>query len=177
MKIKLTPFLLALILTISYSFAPLALAPTAAAASAPSSPAALAIPAIALGAPVIPMGLTKDGDLDVPDGATNNVGWYRKGVVPGEEGAAVLDAHVYAAFKDLDQLKAGQDIYVAMQDGTTKHFKVTKTKVYKLSELSPQELFNKKGGRYLHLITCAGTLTPDRSTYTHRLVVYAELAD
>lgn len=177
MKIKLTPFLLALILTISYSFAPLALAPTAAAASPLSEPAALAIPAIGLGSPVIPMGLTKEGDLDVPDGATNNVGWYQKGVVPGQQGAAVLDAHVYAAFKNLDQLEAGQDIYVAMQDGTSLHFKVTGARVYKLSELSPQELFNKKGGRYLHLITCAGALTPDRSTYTHRLVVYAELVD
>ncbi len=123
------------------------------------------------------MGLTKDGNLDVPSGKTNNVGWYAKGTLPGEMGSAVLDAHVYAAFSNLHKVVRGDTIYVAMQDGTTQEFKVVGTKVYELSELSGDELFNRKGGRYLHLITCAGTLTQDKSTYTHRLVVYAELAD
>lgn len=123
------------------------------------------------------MGLTPEGNLDVPDGKTNNVGWYAKGTVPGDMGSAVLDAHVYAAFSNLHELKKGDTIYVAMKDGSTKEFKVTGSRVYKLSELSGDELFNQDDGRYLHLITCAGSLTPDKSTYTHRLVVYAMLAN
>ncbi len=175
MKKALTTALLSLI--IAYSFAPVALAPEASAARTSQTPAALAIPSIGLGSPIVPMGLTQEGDLDVPDGTTNNVGWYAKGTVPGEMGSAVLDAHVYAAFSNLDEVRKGDIIYIAMKDGATREFKVTGSKVFKLSELSSEELFNQKGGRYLHLITCAGELTPDKSTYTHRLVVYAELVD
>lgn len=173
MKKALTTATLTLLIT--YSFAPVALAPVASAARGNSTPSALAIPAIGLGSPIVPMGLTKAGDLDVPSGTTNNVGWYAKGTVPGETGSAVLDAHVYAAFANLHKVTKGDTIYVVMKDGTTREFKVTKTKVFKLSDLSSEELFNQDDGRYLHLITCAGELTADHSTYTHRLVVYATL--
>jgi LPXTG-site transpeptidase (sortase) family protein len=139
-------------------------------------PVRLAIPSIKLTSAIMPMGVLSNGELDVPSGKTNNVGWYAKGTVPGEAGSAVLDAHVFAAFSKLDDVKVGDHIQVGMSDGTTRTFAVTKTKVYKLASLSSQELFGD-GGKYIHLITCAGSLTPNHSTYTHRLVVYAELVD
>lgn len=177
MKKSLTTILTAITLISTYSFAPAAQAPLAQAATKSSYPTALAIPDIALGSPIVKMGLTKEGNLDVPSGTTNNVGWYASGTVPGEKGAAVLDAHVFAAFSRLHEVAQGDDIYVSMSDGTTRRFAVTRTKVYELSELTSKELFEEKGGKFLHLITCAGELTPDRSTYTHRLVVYATLAE
>jgi LPXTG-site transpeptidase (sortase) family protein len=161
---------------------------TKAAASAPAkvqtakkkpakqAPTRISIPAIALSDKVVPMGVNSLGDLEVPSGSTSDIGWYAKGTVPGEMGSAVMDAHVFAALSRLDEVKKGDDIYVAMADGTTRHFITTGAKVYKLSELSPAELYSRDDGRYLHLITCAGELTPDHSTYTHRLVVYATLA-
>jgi LPXTG-site transpeptidase (sortase) family protein len=141
------------------------------------SPVRLSIPSIELNNSVIPMGINTKGELDVPSGSTHNIGWYAKGVVPGEIGSAVMDAHVFAAFSKLHEVKAGDDIYVVMNDGSRAHFIVSSTKVYELKDLSSNELFKRQGGRYLHLITCAGQETEDGSTYTHRLVVYAELAD
>jgi len=144
---------------------------------AKQAPVRLSIPAIELNNPVVPMGIDKNGDLDVPAGDTKDIGWYAKGVVPGTIGSAVMDAHVFAAFSRLHEVKEGDDIYVVMADGSRLRFVVERAKVYKLEDLSPDELYNRKDGRYLHLITCAGELTDDNSTYTHRLVVYAKLAD
>lgn len=141
------------------------------------APTRLNIPSIGLQSTIVPMGLDKVGNLDVPSGKSGNVGWYAAGTIPGEMGSAVLDAHVFAAFSRLHTVGKGDRIEVAMSDGTTRTFAVTKTKVFKLSDLSPQELYEQDGGRYLHLVTCAGTLTPDHSTYTHRLVVYATLVE
>jgi sortase (surface protein transpeptidase) len=74
-------------------------------------------------------------------------------------------------------VQTGDDIYVATDQGKKLHFKVTHTAVHPLSSMVPDELFNRGGGKYLHLITCAGQLTEDGSTYTHRLVVYATLVE
>lgn len=173
--------LTAIITVTAYSFSGTALAPLALqeaqAASSPTQPVMLSIPAIELHTQVVPMGIDKLGNLDVPSGDTNHVGWYAKGPLPGERGAAVMDAHVFAAFERLNEVEIGDKITVIMDDGSRKHFKVKKTTVYKLEDLSSKELFTRTDGRYLHLITCAGELTPDRSTYSHRLVVYAELLD
>lgn len=170
--------LTALITLTAYSFSGTVLAPLSpqqAQAASSLEPVMLSIPSIGLNNKVVPMGIDKLGNLDVPAGDTNHVGWYAKGPLPGERGAAVMDAHVYAAFERLNEVGVGDKITVIMDDGSRKHFKVKKTKVYKLEDLSSKELFTRTDGRYLHLITCAGGLTPDRSTYTHRLVVYAEL--
>jgi LPXTG-site transpeptidase (sortase) family protein len=139
------------------------------------APVRISIPSIALNDKVVPVGVNSLGDMDVPSGSTDDIGWYAKGTVPGDIGSAVMDAHVFAALARLDEVKKGDTINVSMADGSTRRFVVTRTQVYKVGDLSPAELFSAKGGRYLHLITCAGALTPDRTSYTHRLVVYATL--
>lgn len=173
--------LTAIALISAYSLSATALAPLAPpeaqAAPAPAAPALLSIPAINLASPVVPMGLDSKGRLDVPSGKTNQVGWYAKGPLPGKLGSAVMDAHVFAAFKHLHRVAVGDDIYVTMDNGSRKRFVVTKTKVWTLADLSPHELFSNQGGKYLHLITCAGKPTADRNDYTHRLVVYAKLVE
>lgn len=160
--------------------------PAAQAAPAPKAPAAaatfgypvrLSMPAIGLNAPVIKVGVTASGDMDVPDGSTNNVGWYQYGTTPGEIGSAVIGAHVFAAFKNLNKARAGEDIYVVGAGGAQLHFKVIKTAVYALADLKSDMLFSRADGKYLNLITCAGEPTADGSTYTHRLVVYAALVE
>ncbi len=135
------------------------------------TPARVSIASIGLSTSVIPVGINKKGEMDVPDGSTMNVGWYRGGPKPGEVGSAVLDAHVFAAFKNLRYVKVGEEIVVETTEGTRLRFVVEDSRVYKLSELTPQMLFGQNDGRRLHLITCAGT--PVGDTYSHRLVVYA----
>lgn len=139
------------------------------------SPIEVNIPSIKLRSTVIPVGVTPDGDMDVPSGNTQDVGWYKYGTIPGNIGNAVFDAHVFAAFADLENVKIGDDIYVHMQGGNDLHFIVTDVSTYALADVPVESLFGATDGIHLNLITCAGKLTPDRSTYDHRLIVYTTL--
>ena len=143
----------------------------------PRYPVRLIIPSIGLDAPVDPVGLDASGNMAVPSGSTKDVGWYKGGALPGDVGSAVIDAHVFAGFAQLKYVSPGSDIYVVTEDGTKLHFVVSTTDTYALGALNPAELFGLNDARRLNLITCAGNLTPDHSTYDHRLVVYAVLAN
>src|SRR4051812_49291612 len=66
---------------------------TAGYATAADSPAYIYIPSINLFSSVQGVGINKVGNMDVPSGHTANVGWYKYGVLPGNTGTAVLDAH------------------------------------------------------------------------------------
>ncbi|MBP9757144.1 MAG: class F sortase [Candidatus Pacebacteria bacterium] len=138
-------------------------------------PVRLIIPSIGLSAPVTSVGLNEKGEMDVPEGNTPDVGWYKHGTIPGNIGSAVIDAHVFAAFENLRDLKVGSEVYVENSAGERLTFVVDDSRVYQLGELTSGMLFGKKDTRRLNLITCAGEQTPDGSTYTHRLVVYTKL--
>jgi LPXTG-site transpeptidase (sortase) family protein len=139
-------------------------------------PTRLIIPAIKLQDPVQNMGVTGNGELDVPNGMTKNVGWYAAGTLPGDAGSAVMDAHVYAAFVNLHKVKVGDDVYVQTDNGRTLRFVVNDVETYALASVPVDKLFNQDGARNLNLITCAGKFNKQLSTYDHRLVVYATLA-
>ncbi|HEV8677541.1 MAG TPA: class F sortase [Candidatus Paceibacterota bacterium] len=142
-----------------------------------AAPSRIRIPSIKLDSPVSAMGINDIGQLDVPSGKSNTVGWYAGGTTPGEVGSAVLDAHVFAALKNLHNAKVGGDIYVSMSNGALLHFKITQKKTVPLSKVDDEELFNDASGRTLHLITCAGTYDSKAKTYTARLLVYAQLVE
>lgn len=140
------------------------------------NPTRLIIPSIKLDTDVQEVGVTSNGEMDVPDGKTKNVGWYRYGTIPGEIGSAVMDAHVYAAFAKLRYVKIGDDIYVTNGSGEKLHFRVTDSRVYALDEIPLAQIFNSQG-RHLNFITCARKFIPSLNTYSHRLVVYTELIE
>lgn len=141
------------------------------------NPARLIIPSIKLDTSVIEVGVTASGEMDVPDGKTRHVGWYRYGTIPGDTGSAVMDAHVYAAFTQLRNAKIGDDIYVVNMKGEKLHFRVTDSRVYEYDMLPLQQIFDDRSGRHLNFITCARTFIPSLNTYSHRLVVYTELVE
>jgi len=133
-------------------------------------------PSINLFSPIQNVGVNEKGEMDVPEGNTNNVGWYENGAVPGNYGTAVLDAHVFAAFKNLSQVKAGEYIYIFMSSGRILSFMVKESNFYSISALSPQTLFEPYNtAKKLNLITCAGNFNYRLGTYDHRLIVTAEL--
>lgn len=142
-----------------------------------SNPSWILIPEIGLQSPVIGVGVNKKGEMDVPDGNTNDVGWYQHGTKPGEMGSAVLDAHVYAAFSELKDLSIGSDVYVVTETGEHLHFKVTERQVYPLAKMSADDLFNRNDAKRINLITCAGKFRYALNTYDHRLVVSAVLVE
>jgi len=137
-------------------------------------PSDLIIPSINLISPIQGVGINSYGEMAVPDGKTNRVGWYQYGTIPGNIGSAVIDAHVFAAFAKLKYVKPGSDIYVLTQQKSLLHFVVSRVQTYSIAKVPLNILFNQSNGKYLNLITCAGELTRDHSTYDSRLVVYAE---
>lgn len=143
----------------------------------PSEPTRLQIPRIKLDAPVQNVGINDKGEMDVPSGKSNNVGWYAYGTKPGEVGSAVMDAHVFAAFSKLKNVKVGDHLYVSTEAGEQLDFVVSETRVYKLEEVPREKLFAQNDTERLNLITCAGKYISSRRTYSHRLIVYATLAN
>lgn len=141
------------------------------------TPVRVIIPSIKLNSAIVGVGLNTKGEMDVPSGKTNNVGWYEDGTTPGELGSAVLDAHVFAAFGRLRELKEGADVYVLEKSGRKLHFKVIYRNVYPLRDVPLNKLFLAEDAKRLNLITCAGALTRDRLTYDHRLIVYTTLVE
>lgn len=140
-------------------------------------PAHIAIPSIGLNSPVQQVGVNGAGEMDVPDGATSNVGWYKYGRLPGDLGNAVMDAHVYAAFKKLRYAKIGDEIRVTNAEGVEQRFVITDSRVYQASEVPMYDIFTDESHRGLVLITCARKFLPHANTYSHRLVVTATLVE
>lgn len=158
--------------------------PTAVAAVQPSvidDPTHLTIPNARVDASVIPVGVTKTNNLDVPPNFVQ-VGWYEYGAKPGEVGNTVLDGHVDnggsidGVFKHLRDLKQGDDVYVTGADGTQLHYKVDRSDVYMTAKFPSDVVFNQNNGQpTLKIITCHGTFVKAIGTYDQRLVVTAYL--
>lgn len=96
-----------------------------------SAPVRLRIPEIGVDAPVAPLGLAKDGSLDVPPAENGDTaGWYKHGTTPGAKGTAIVAGHVDnahgpAVFYSLGTLKKGQRIEVTREDRRTRSSRST----------------------------------------------------
>lgn len=140
-------------------------------------PLRLQIPKLKVDANISYMGLTKDGDMDVPPDLIN-VGWYKYGTKPGDIGSAVIAGHLkgmkdLGVFTDLDTLQLGDTINVRNDRNEIVTFVVRKTHTYAQDE-RPAEIFTNNGSAYLNLITCSGVWSNSQQRYSHRLVVFAE---
>ena len=142
-----------------------------------AAPAHIIIPSIGLNSPIQSVGVNAKGEIAVPSGSSNNVGWYKYGARPGASGTSVIDAHVFAALKNLSKIQSGADVYVITEDKQTLHFRVVDKELYALSKLTSAQLFSGQSDSAMNIITCAGSLTADHSTYDHRLVVYTILVN
>ncbi|MDE2041113.1 MAG: class F sortase [Patescibacteria group bacterium] len=148
---------------------------------AEAAPVKLLIPSLNIDARVQDIGLTAHGTLGTPNNFVD-VGWYKYGPAPGEIGSAVIDGHVDnglslpGVFKNLSNLKLGDDIYVTTADGSLVHFVTSKVDSYVYTDASTNEIFNQNDGRYLKLITCSGEWVAASRTYDHRLVITAVAA-
>lgn len=142
-------------------------------------PVRLTIPAIDVDAKIQQVGVTASGKMAVPTNYTD-VGWYKKGAVPGQRGSAVIAGHVDdglalpGVFKKLSDLKPGDDIYVTTSEGDKLHFVMKSSKAYD-KDADTDAIFNDKSGKFLKLITCTGTWLPLQKTHDQRLVVTAVL--
>ncbi|RJQ36168.1 class F sortase [Candidatus Parcubacteria bacterium] len=143
-------------------------------------PRELIIPNLGIGAAIEPVGVTPKGAMAAP-ASFRDVGWYRYGPAPGQEGSAVIAGHVDNAlglsgvFKRLDELEREDDIVIRADGGKTLVFRVTEIRTVPLDEVPAERVFDTAGEPRLVLITCAGRWLRDRSTYDQRLLVFATL--
>lgn len=148
-----------------------------AAASVPSAPERLRVPSLGVDAAVEPVGLTGQGDMDVPHDP-RDVGWYADGPQPGQAGDAVIDGHLDsvdgpAVFWRLGHVRPGDALQVTDGSGRTLPFRVSRVTSHDADQPPPPDLFSSVGQPRLSLITCAGDW--DGSEYSQRLVVEATL--
>ena len=142
-------------------------------------PVRLTIEKLDVDAPVGEYGVDDRGRMDVPDNITE-VGWYKYGPAPGEEGSAVLAAHVDLAgpgrglFYDLDDLAPGDVVTVTYSDGSSADFEVNARSIYLKTELPLDAIFSRTGRPTLTLVTCGGDFSRSANSYDSNVVVYAE---
>ena len=141
-------------------------------------PVRLRIPAIGLSAALEQVGLTAQGDVDVPINSLD-AAWFDKGPLPGAIGNAVIDGHygwwkdgTAAVFNNLSHLRKGDVVYVDGADGSTLAFTVERLQNYGASEKASDVFIAKDGLAHLNLITCSGTWNIDQQAYSKRLVVF-----
>lgn len=143
----------------------------------PLVPKQLSIPAIGVDAPVVPTGVAKNGDAEIPaDGDV--VGWYEYSEAPGSTtGSTVLighrdtDAEGPGTLFDLDMVSAG-DLIAVNAGGRVLDYRVTTVRsVAKVS--LPPSLFRREGPPQLVVITCGGAYISELGGYQENLYVKA----
>ncbi|MFF7163149.1 class F sortase [Streptomyces sp. NPDC008086] len=152
----------------------------AAPALAPSPPDRIRIPSLRVDAPLMGLGLTRAGSLDVPPAERKNLaGWYEAGTTPGETGTAIVAGHVDnadgpAVFYLLGALKRGSTIEVDRRDGGTAVFSVDAVEVYDAKAFPDEKVYGAAPRPELRVITCGGGYS--RTTgYQGNVVVFAHL--
>ncbi len=142
-----------------------------------TTPVAVRIGAIGVDAPVTPVGLEPDGEMEIPESVAQ-VGWYRLGSVPGRPGSAVLAGHVDSrsqgrgAFFSLNSVEPGAPVTVVDTRGAEHQFEVVARRQFPKDGL-PADLFSNTGDARLALITCGGDFNSDTRSYRDNIVVYA----
>ncbi|MFJ4684762.1 class F sortase [Streptomyces sp. NPDC088789] len=152
----------------------------AAPALPPSPPDRVRIASIGVDAPLMGLGLTTSGSLDVPPAERKNLaGWYEAGAQPGETGTAVVAGHVDntkgpAVFYRLGALKQGSRIEVDRRDGTVAEFTVDAVEVYDTDAFPDRKVYGAADRPELRVITCGGGYSRDTG-YQGNVVVFAHL--
>ncbi|MFD4867910.1 class F sortase [Streptomyces sp. NPDC058412] len=169
------------------SAAPPAVSPTAApaapVAAAPlpaSRPVRVRIPAAGVDAsPLLGLGLAADGTVEVPSVADGDkIGWYTKGVTPGETGPAVLIGHFDTArgpavLKDVARVRVGEEITVARADGSTAVFRVRELEQVDKKAFPTAKVYGDTTRPELRVITCGGEITDGHRP--DNIILYADL--
>ncbi|MFF4174016.1 class F sortase [Streptomyces sp. NPDC001744] len=161
-------------------------APAPKADSAPVRPLARSLPVrIALPSagvdtgPVLRLGLAADGTAEVPSVAdADRIGWYDKGVTPGETGPAVLIGHFDTArgpavLKNVSRVRTGDEITVVRADGKAAVFRVRELEQVDKDAFPTTKVYGDTTRPELRLITCGGELADGHRP--DNIILYADL--
>jgi LPXTG-site transpeptidase (sortase) family protein len=142
----------------------------------PGAPMKVALPALKVTAPVVPIAIQEDGSLDPPRDYLE-VGWWNASAKPGaSQGQTIITGHTLhtggASMNRLGELQIDDQVDVITKRGTMRYV-TTKKVVYSKKELSEkaEELFAQdRGNGRLVLITCTDW---DGKDYQSNIVVFA----
>jgi LPXTG-site transpeptidase (sortase) family protein len=141
-------------------------------------PSYLEIPSIGVNAYVEHLGLTSEGNMDMTS-STKNVAWYNLGPRPGEIGSAVIGGHygypAPAVFRNLQNLTAGDMVYVKGNNGEIKKFVVREIRIYEATDIVSEIFFSDDGKAHLNIVTCNSAWIASLQTYDKRLVVFTDM--
>jgi LPXTG-site transpeptidase (sortase) family protein len=146
-----------------------------------SAPSRLIIPAIGVSAPVITVGVQRNGQMAVPELAdADRAAWFRHGPVPGEPGTAVIVGHVDsqdgpAVFYRLKELRKGNLITVTRRDGELVRFKVSSVVTVSKAKFPAEKVYDLTDRIELRLISCGGPFDRATQSYQDNVIVYAKL--
>ncbi|MFD7083524.1 class F sortase [Streptomyces sp. NPDC059918] len=161
--------------------APEPAAPAAPAAPMPASePVRVRIPAAGVDTgPLLKLGLAADGAVEVPSVADGDrIGWYTKGVTPGETGPAVLIGHFDTArgpavLRDVAKIHPGDEITVSRADNRSAVFRVRALEQVDKRSFPTAKVYGNTARPELRLITCGGEITDGHRP--DNIIVYADL--
>ncbi|QJS12791.1 class F sortase [Streptomyces argyrophyllae] len=145
-----------------------------------SRPTSFRVPSLGIDAPVTPLRLERNRELETPPvDRPRLVGWYQGGPTPGEAGTAVAVGHRDtrtgpAVFAGLAQVKPGRTVEVRRADGRVAVYSVDRVKVYDKAGFPDEEVYGPTGRPELRVLTCGG-LFSRRIGYTSNVVVFAHL--
>jgi LPXTG-site transpeptidase (sortase) family protein len=143
------------------------------------TPQKFAIPSLGIDTTVIEVGVTAKGNMAVPK-SFQEVGWYKYGPQPGNNGSAVMAGHVdnglglAGVFKKLQSIGIGDRVTVTDDAGQQAVFQVTATSSLDYKSTDTGNIFLTTGEPTLTIITCEGAWVQSDRTYDHRLVVTAK---
>ena len=148
----------------------------------PISPNRIVIPKLDVQAPIVRVGKTPDGELQIPLNP-RSVGWWRDGAKPGAAvGTAILAGHInYAgvtgAMAALGKLNPGDEVDVyGRQNADRRHevrFTVTGVRTYHKTRLPYQQIFDQKSVGRIVIVTCGGPFDASTGNYRDNIVVFA----
>lgn len=146
-------------------------------------PTAVAYPRLGLTVPVVPTGITPDGQMEIPGDAAT-AGWYRYGRTPSEAtGNTVIAAHngspqtPVGPFNALAEARKGDEIRVRDTRDRQRTYRVTSVEHLDKEGLDFTPYFARTGRPSLVLVTCGGRWLPERNTYSDNVIVVAHPVD
>ncbi|MCT9928653.1 class F sortase [Planotetraspora sp. A-T 1434] len=146
--------------------------------SSPVVPERIDIPTLSLKAPLMKLGLSDQGDVELPPfDKPSTAGWYTGSAVPGDAGASVIIGHVDtktapAVFFRLRDLRKGALVKVLRSDGKTAEYRVDSVERVPKDSFPAERVYAEDG---LRLITCGGDFDWTHHQYRDNVIVYASL--
>lgn len=140
-------------------------------------PMRLIIPEINIDANIQRLGVTSNGDMEVPNNSVD-AGWFDLGPQPGEKGSAIIAGHVdtkddaIGVFANLYKLKKGNKLYIENSKGMLTTFVVRESRTYDPGRAN--DVFISSDSAHLNLITCDGSWDAIKGSYNKRLVIFAD---